>query len=273
MRKFETGEIFTNNSGTVATIVDFITGTKTKSRRAVLECEDGTRIIVQTPKLKTGNWKNPNEPTVCGVGYIGQGEFKSSIKGKPSVGYTKWNRMLSRCYLKTDAQYPFYGGSGVTVCDEWHNYQNFAKWFYENYNVFNNDVVLDKDIRYPESFKGFCYCPRYCCLVSSRVNLHMSSIATNMCVQKAVHKGVNLWSISSEGKIQYSSRDCNIVERMLWDLRLKKILEVGRMLERSKLFTKDIQKDFYEKVNWVIDNANKERECLKEYLKTTFIEG
>ena len=35
----------------------------------------------------------------------------------------------------------------VTVCEEWHNFQNFAKWFYENYYEISGEKMrLDKDI-------------------------------------------------------------------------------------------------------------------------------
>lgn len=36
--------------------------------------------------------------------------------------------MMRRCYYeKTDAYYR-YGGRGIYVCDEWHDFLNFAKW-------------------------------------------------------------------------------------------------------------------------------------------------
>jgi hypothetical protein len=40
--------------------------------------------------------------------------------------------MMSRCYRPKDASYKYYGGRGVTVCDEWHNILNFEMWVKEN---------------------------------------------------------------------------------------------------------------------------------------------
>lgn len=58
--------------------------------------------------------------------------------------------MLSRCYN------PNYHGAknyfDVEVCDEWLNFQNFAKWFNDNYYTIEDDVVLlEKD------FKSYAY--------------------------------------------------------------------------------------------------------------------
>ena len=75
--------------------------------------------------------------------------------------------MFFRCYdTKNIKRYPTY--QDVSVCEEWHNYQNFAKWFEENYNP---EVMegwhLDKDI----IVKGNkIYSPETCCFVPSDIN-------------------------------------------------------------------------------------------------------
>lgn len=53
-------------------------------------------------------------------------------------GYYKkpWNNsykcMMSRCYREKDPSYKYYGGRGITVCEEWQNIENFEKWVDEN---------------------------------------------------------------------------------------------------------------------------------------------
>ena len=42
--------------------------------------------------------------------------------------YNSWRCMMSRCYRPKDASFKNYGGKGITVCDEWHNIENFEKW-------------------------------------------------------------------------------------------------------------------------------------------------
>lgn len=36
-----------------------------------------------------------------------------------------WRGMMNRCYTATNKDYPNIGGKGITVCDRWHNYDNF----------------------------------------------------------------------------------------------------------------------------------------------------
>lgn len=55
-----------------------------------------------------------------------------------------------------------------TVSKIWHSFQNFADWYDENkYNVGNEVLHLDKDIKYP---KNTVYSPYSCILVPQRIN-------------------------------------------------------------------------------------------------------
>lgn len=46
--------------------------------------------------------------------------------------YDMWSNMKQRCSYKKRRDYRYYGGKGVKVCDEWHEYKNFEKWALEN---------------------------------------------------------------------------------------------------------------------------------------------
>lgn len=47
-------------------------------------------------------------------------------KSKSGV-YSSWNSMMQRCHNHTHDQYPRYGGSGIVVCEQWHNFENFFR--------------------------------------------------------------------------------------------------------------------------------------------------
>lgn len=107
------------------------------------------RIIithVSYDDFRKGNIINPRKPTVCGVGYIGLGPYKATENGKMTKAYSTWHSMLQRCYNdKFHKKYTTY--IDCEVCPEWHNYQNFANWFEQNYyEIEGQRTDLDKDI-------------------------------------------------------------------------------------------------------------------------------
>ena len=49
-------------------------------------------------------------------------EIQKVIK---STAYTAWQSMKTRCSNKSRSQYFYYGGRGITVCEQWLKYENF----------------------------------------------------------------------------------------------------------------------------------------------------
>lgn len=119
------------------------------------------------PNFKKGNIRCPYTKNVYGVGYLGDGEYKTKENGKITRVYDVWRNMIRRCYSKEDKK-SFMSYKAVTVCEEWHNFQNFAKWYEENYyEVDGERTELDKDIL----IKGSkIYSPETCCFVTSGIN-------------------------------------------------------------------------------------------------------
>lgn len=56
--------------------------------------------------------------------------------------YNSYRCMMSRCYREKDPSYKNYGGRGISVCDEWHNIENFEKWV--NENPYFNGATIDR---------------------------------------------------------------------------------------------------------------------------------
>lgn len=71
--------------------------------------------------------------------------------------------MLRRCYDK-EFQLKNKSYQGCTVCEEWHNFQNFAEWFYQNYF---DGACLDKDLL---CCGNKTYSPDKCCLITRSLN-------------------------------------------------------------------------------------------------------
>lgn len=111
---------------------------------------------------------NPYDKMTCGVGYFGKGVFDSKNKIGRYTIYQKWVSMIKRCYDKKYIN-KHHTYIDCIVCDEWLNYQNFAKWVIDNYyEVDNEEMNVDKDILH----KGNkIYSPENCIFVPHRINV------------------------------------------------------------------------------------------------------
>ena len=57
--------------------------------------------------------------------------------------YFRWESMKSRCYRKSDKDYPNYGGRGITMCDEWrYDFWAFVDWAMEN--GYRDGLTIDR---------------------------------------------------------------------------------------------------------------------------------
>ena len=137
----------------------------------VVEFQDEYKAKVHTTyqHFKNDKWvKNPYHPRVFGVGFFGQGKYEAQKNKKKNRVYQTWKSMLQRCYD------PYYINEHLTyidcyVCEDWHNFQNFAKWYEENYYEVPEDrMELEKDILIKNSK---IYSPETCVFVPRRINI------------------------------------------------------------------------------------------------------
>lgn len=137
--------------------------------------ETGFEKTIETRRAKTGQVKDPLYPFVLGVGYLGVGSFKTSVNGKATVEYVRWKGMLSRCY---DSEYQRRNKTykNCTVCDEWHNFQVFAKWFREEYPKDGKAYELDKDLK--SSIDSKVYSPETCVFITHDENNELAHAMT-----------------------------------------------------------------------------------------------
>lgn len=65
-----------------------------------------------------------------------------------------WNAMIQRCYNKKQKAYSNYGGRGITVCEEWKEFENFYNWALKEYKQGLSIERIDVDKNYcPENCK------------------------------------------------------------------------------------------------------------------------
>lgn len=93
--------------------------------------------------------------------------YKTSNEDGSNKCYCTWFNMMKRCYDPNSRDYEMY--KDCEVCQEWHNFQNFAEWWdKEYYEIPNANMSLDKDILE----KGNrLYSPETCCIVPLDLNV------------------------------------------------------------------------------------------------------
>ena len=99
---------------------------------------------------------------VCGAGVLDI-DFSSSADADTQLAYVMWDGMLRRCYGTRKLQ----SYIGCSVCEEWHYFSNFKKWFNEHKDEYHKGYHLDKDIL---SKGNKVYSPDTCCLVPQEIN-------------------------------------------------------------------------------------------------------
>ena len=101
-------------------------------------------VIVSSDHLRSGHTKS------CGC--LNDGHPKHNAAR--TTLYRKWASMLQRCYNPNSQAYENYGGRGITVCDEWHNYINFQNWV--------NETREDATLTLERINVDGNYCPENC---------------------------------------------------------------------------------------------------------------
>jgi hypothetical protein len=132
---------------------------KNKSNIKIKFLNTGTIRTARSHTIRNSSVKDNYAPNVYGIGYVGEGEYSAN----DTDFYSRWVLMLSRCYSERyQKNFPTY--IGCTVCKEWHNFQNFAKWMSDkDYK----DKQLDKDILIKGNRE---YSPLACMFVTQKEN-------------------------------------------------------------------------------------------------------
>lgn len=160
-KKNRINEVNYNSFGTKMKIIEY-----NSNMDIVVEFQDKYRYRKRTiyKAFREGKIKNLYDKTIYNIGYLGEGKYSNK---KHEKIYDTWEHMLRRCYD------PYHINKNLTykdcfVCDEWHCFQNFAKWYEDNYyKVLNEIMHLDKDIL----IKGNkIYSPNTCIFVPQRIN-------------------------------------------------------------------------------------------------------
>lgn len=172
--KDRTGEVNYNKYGSKMTIKKYY-----GYKDILVEFDNGYMAHSRYLRFKTGDIKSPYDKSLINIGYLGVGEFSVASGKILTQEYNAWSNMINRCYNpKVHKKRPTY--IDCSVHPEWHNFQNFARWYNENLcDAQGEKIEIDKDIL----IKGNkVYGPGTCCLAPTRINL--------MFVKKDFNRGI-----------------------------------------------------------------------------------
>lgn len=172
-------------------------------------------------------------PSVYGVGFLGYGKNKSSINKIAQKKYSVWKGLIRRCYSKEarDSTY-----KDCSVCTEWHNFQNFAEWYDENYI---DEWHIDKDIL----VKGNkIYSPETCCFVPTQIN---TLFVTNTTARRRSTIGVRKYYSKYTSRVKDSSNESKEIYLGIFDT-LEEAFEAYKV--SKECIIKKIANDWKDKI-------------------------
>lgn len=89
-------------------------------------CDCGNNAVIKGSDISSGN------SVTCGCGQKAAAAgacLNRSTHGQRNTRlYTIWRAMRTRCSNPNNIGWRFYGGRGITVCNEWSKFEPFAEW-------------------------------------------------------------------------------------------------------------------------------------------------
>lgn len=90
-------------------------------------CECGKEVVVEGQHLRDSTTIS------CGCYHKNDLSRRRKIHGGSKTRlYNIWYGMKNRCLVETHTAYKYYGGRGISICDEWLDFTKFCDWALSN---------------------------------------------------------------------------------------------------------------------------------------------
>lgn len=166
--EYKLGMINKNKFGTDMKIIKVVSWDK-----VIVQFQDEHKFEKEVfyQNFRNGTVKNPYDRVILGRGYLGVGKYKAVVNGRITDQYNAWSNIILRCYSDKH-RYLFESYPDCEICEEWCDFQVFAKWYDENYYQVEGRLHIDKDVL----VKGNkIYSPDTCLLLPQRINMIFTS--------------------------------------------------------------------------------------------------
>lgn len=187
------GEVYPTRSGTL-TVLEYVRAVEVLIRH---NDEHGHEMWTQADRIRKGGVRNPFEKRKDGLSFTGYGYCHTLPEEVRADIYKRWNSLVRRTLCPT-----FYvpnrrnSYEDVTLCEEWHNFQNFCRFCAEN-KYYHRDFHLDKDLLVRGNK---IYSPEACCFLPQYLN---GVISINYETGNGLPVGVNKKGSKYEAAISY----------------------------------------------------------------------
>ena len=157
------GTLFKMNCGAFIEVVEY-----TNAAKILVKFTDNKSepFYAHISNLQKGKYKNRFHPCSWGVGYEGIGKYSFSAD---SFAARSWRGIIQRAYSVTERNSrPL--TKDVVVCEEWHNFQNFAEWAVSQKGYGLENFEIDKDLIV---LGNSMYSKEYCCYLPREINTRL----------------------------------------------------------------------------------------------------
>ena len=110
----------------------------------VCACDCGGETAVDSQHLRNGDIVS------CGCYHKNELSERRKKHGHASTRlYNIWCAMRYRCHTKSHRAYEYYGGRGITVCEDWLDFLKFREWALSNGYADNLEIDrINNDLGY-----------------------------------------------------------------------------------------------------------------------------
>lgn len=120
----------------VVSLIDDVASAKVPTRW-LCKCDCGNEVVVRGYNLRSGGTKS------CGCAQREIAAARCRTHGDAgSRLYIIWQHMKWRCEKETDLAFKYYGGRGVSICEDWRSYEKFKDW--ANSSGYQETLTLDR---------------------------------------------------------------------------------------------------------------------------------
>jgi hypothetical protein len=179
---------------------DYVSPQGNRIARWKCKCECGRAISVNGTDLRRGTKS-------CGCLQRISASERLTKHGKCGTRiYRIWKGIIVRCTNSKHHSYKHYGAKGITVCEEWRNFEEFLKWSVAN--GYNDTLSIDRI----DNSEG--YCPSNCRWATTTEQANNTSKNHYVTFQGETHT-VKAWSMITG--ISYRTL-LDRINKLKWDV-------------------------------------------------------